>query len=104
MKLFKILLFLLILPTQTLSSSPYLMDPMPNKKPAPDFVLVGLDGEEHSLTELRGKLATCSPLKFNTKLLVLVVFPIIEKSKPHLLKIFFAFSSFPELSINNILS
>ena len=57
MKLLKILLFLLILPTQNLFSSPYLMDPMPNKKPAPDFVLVGLDGKEHSLTELRGKFA-----------------------------------------------
>ena len=70
MKLLKILLFLLILPTQNLFSSPYLMDPMPNKKPAPDFVLVGLDGKEHSLTELRGKFALinfwstwCTPCK-----------------------------------------
>ncbi len=70
MKLFKILLFLLILPTQTLFSSTYLMDPMPNKKLAPDFVLAGLDGKEHSLTELRGKFALvnfwatwCTPCK-----------------------------------------
>ena len=39
-----------------------------------------------------------------TKFFVFVVFPITEKSRSHLLKIFFAFSSFPEFSINNILS
>ena len=42
--------------------------------------------------ELRGKAATFSPLKFNTSFLVSVVFPIMEKSNPHLVKIFFAFS------------
>ena len=50
------------------------------------------------------KLGTIYSEKFNTKFFEFVVFPIIEKSKPHLLKIFFAFSSFPEFSINNILS
>ena len=54
--------------------------------------------------ELKGKFATFFPLKFNTKFFVFVVFPIIEKSKPHLLKIFFPFSIFSEFSINNILS
>ena len=41
------------------------------------------------------------PLKFKTKLFVLVVFPIIEKSKPHFSKIFFAFSTFSEFNIKN---
>ena len=54
--------------------------------------------------ELNGKSATFSPSKFKTKFFVFVVFPIIEKSKPHLVKIFFATSSFPELSIKSILS
>ena len=54
--------------------------------------------------EFIGKFATFLLLKFKTKFFELVVFPIKEKSKPHLLKIFFAFSSFPELSINSILS
>ena len=54
--------------------------------------------------ELRGRLATSLLLKFKTIFFEFVVFPIIEKSKSHFLKIFFAFSTFPEFNISNILS
>ena len=54
--------------------------------------------------KFKGRSATFSPLKFSTKFFVFVVFPITAKSKPHLVKILFAFSSFPELSISSILS
>ena len=54
--------------------------------------------------ELRGKFATSLSLKFKTKFFEFVVFPITEKSKPHLSKIFFALSTFLEFKINNILS
>ena len=54
--------------------------------------------------EFTGKFATSSPSKFKTKFLVLVVFPITEKSNPHLIKIFFAFSTFSEFNIKSILS
>ena len=47
---------------------------------------------------------TTLPLNFNVRLFVLVVFPIITKSKSHLSKIFFAFSSFPSSRIISILS
>jgi len=54
--------------------------------------------------ELKGRLATSSLSKFKTIFLEFVVFPIIAKSKFHFLKIFFAFSTFSEFIINNILS
>ena len=41
--------------TNSLSSNQYLMDPMPNKEKAPDFIMMGMDEKEHTLDGLKGK-------------------------------------------------
>mgnify|MGYP001215116886 FL=1 len=72
MRFFKkyLLFVLLITASFNIYSSPYLMDPMPNKKMAPDFILIGMDGKEYSLADLSGKFALvnfwatwCTPCK-----------------------------------------
>jgi len=50
-----IILFGFLLFTTNVFGASYLMDPMPNKELAPDFILIGMDGKEHTLKELEGK-------------------------------------------------
>ena len=70
-----IMLTLFIQPTQ---ANDMLMDPMPAANPAPDFNLMGMDGETHTLEDLKGKFVLvnfwatwCNPCK--------VEMPLLEK-------------------------
>ena len=70
-----ILLTLIIQPIQ---ANDMLMDPMPAANPAPDFNLMGMDGETHTLEDLKGKFVLvnfwatwCNPCK--------VEMPLLEK-------------------------
>jgi thiol-disulfide isomerase/thioredoxin len=69
---------LLTLFIQPIQANDMLMDPMPAAKPAPDFNLMGMDGETHSLEDLKGKFVLvnfwatwCNPCK--------VEMPLLEK-------------------------
>ena len=42
---------------QYIDAQTYLMNPMPDKKRAPEFSLMGMDGETHTLKEYEG--ASC---------------------------------------------
>ena len=71
-------LMLLTLFIQPIQANDMLMDPMPAAKPAPDFNLMGMDGETHSLEDLKGKFVLvnfwatwCNPCK--------VEMPLLEK-------------------------
>ena len=63
---------------QPIQANDMLMDPMPAAKPAPDFNLMGMDGETHTLEDLKGKFVLvnfwatwCNPCK--------VEMPLLEK-------------------------
>ena len=71
-------LIMLTLFIQPIQANDMLMDPMPAAKPAPDFNLMGMDGETHSLEDLKGKFVLvnfwatwCNPCK--------VEMPLLEK-------------------------
>ena len=40
---------------QPIQANDMLLDPMPAANPAPDFNLMGMDGETHTLEDLKGK-------------------------------------------------
>ena len=48
-------LIMLTLFIQPIQANDMLMDPMPAANPAPDFNLMGMDGETHTLDDLKGK-------------------------------------------------
>ena len=63
---------------QPVHANDMLMDPMPAANPAPDFNLMGMDGETHTLEDLKGKFVLvnfwatwCNPCK--------VEMPLLEK-------------------------
>ncbi len=69
---------LLTLFIQPIQANDMLMDPMPAANPAPDFNLMGMDGETHTLEDLKGKFVLvnfwatwCNPCK--------VEMPLLEK-------------------------
>ena len=69
---------LLTLFIQPIQANDMLMDPMPAADPAPDFNLMGMDGETHTLEDLKGKFVLvnfwatwCNPCK--------VEMPLLEK-------------------------
>ena len=69
---------LLTLFIQPIQANDMLMDPMPAANPAPDFNLMGMDGETHTLDDLKGKFVLvnfwatwCNPCK--------VEMPLLEK-------------------------
>ena len=69
---------LLTLFIQPIQANDMLMDPMPAANPAPDFNLMGMDGETHTLEDLKGKCVLvnfwatwCNPCK--------VEMPLLEK-------------------------
>ena len=69
---------LLTLFIQPIQANDMLMDPMPAAKPAPDFNLMGMDGETHTLEDLKGKFVLvnfwatwCNPC--------IVEMPLLEK-------------------------
>ena len=71
-------IMLLTLFIQPIQANDMLMDPMPAAKPAPDFNLMGMDGETHTLEDLKGKFVLvnfwatwCNPCK--------VEMPLLEK-------------------------
>ena len=71
-------LIILTLFNQPIQANDMLMDPMPAANPAPDFNLMGMDGETHTLDDLKGKFVLvnfwatwCNPCK--------VEMPLLEK-------------------------
>ena len=71
-------LIMLTLFIQPIQANDMLMDPMPAANPAPDFNLIGMDGETHTLEDLKGKFVLvnfwatwCNPCK--------VEMPLLEK-------------------------
>ena len=71
-------LIMLTLYIQPIQANDMLMDPMPAANPAPDFNLMGMDGETHTLEDLKGKFVLvnfwatwCNPCK--------VEMPLLEK-------------------------
>jgi len=71
-------LIILTLFIQPIQANDMLMDPMPAANPAPDFNLMGMDGETHTLEDLKGKFVLvnfwatwCNPCK--------VEMPLLEK-------------------------
>ena len=71
-------LIILTLFNQPIQANYMLMDPMPAANPAPDFNLMGMDGETHTLEDLKGKFVLvnfwatwCNPCK--------VEMPLLEK-------------------------
>ena len=71
-------LIMLTLSIQPIQANDMLMDPMPAANPAPDFNLMGMDGETHTLEDLKGKFVLvnfwatwCNPCK--------VEMPLLEK-------------------------
>ena len=69
---------LLTLFSQPIQANDMLMDPMPAANTAPDFNLMGMDGETHTLEDLKGKFVLvnfwatwCNPCK--------VEMPLLEK-------------------------
>ena len=71
-------LIMLTLFIQPIQANDMLMDPMPAANPAPDFNLMGMDGEAHTLEDLKGKFVLvnfwatwCNPCK--------VEMPLLEK-------------------------
>ena len=71
-------LIMLTLFIQPIQANDMLMDPMPAANPAPDFNLMGMDGETHTLEDLKGKFVLvnfwatwCNPCK--------VEMPLLEK-------------------------
>ena len=71
-------LIMLTLLIQPIQANDMLMDPMPAANPAPDFNLMGMDGETHTLEDLKGKFVLvnfwatwCNPCK--------VEMPLLEK-------------------------
>ena len=71
-------LIILTLFHQPIQANDILMDPMPAANPAPDFNLMGMDGETHTLEDLKGKFVLvnfwatwCNPCK--------VEMPLLEK-------------------------
>ena len=71
-------LTMLTLFIQPIQANDMLMDPMPAANPAPDFNLMGMDGETHTLEDLKGKFVLvnfwatwCNPCK--------VEMPLLEK-------------------------
>ena len=74
----KVSLIMLTLFIQPIQANDMLMDPMPAANPAPDFNLMGMDGETHTLEDLKGKFVLvnfwatwCNPCK--------VEMPLLEK-------------------------
>ena len=71
-------LIILTLFIQPIQANDMLMDHMPAANPAPDFNLMGMDGETHTLEDLKGKFVLvnfwatwCNPCK--------VEMPLLEK-------------------------
>ena len=71
-------LTMLTLFIQPIQANDMLMDPMPAANPAPDFNLMGMDGDTHTLEDLKGKFVLvnfwatwCNPCK--------VEMPLLEK-------------------------
>ena len=71
-------LIMLTLFIQPIQANDMLMDPMPAANPAPDFNLMGMDGETYTLEDLKGKFVLvnfwatwCNPCK--------VEMPLLEK-------------------------
>ena len=71
-------LIILTLFNQPIQANDMLMDPMPAANPAPDFNLMGMDGDTHTLEDLKGKFVLvnfwatwCNPCK--------VEMPLLEK-------------------------
>ena len=71
-------LIMLTLFIQPIQANDMLMDPMPAANPAPDFNLMGMDGDTHTLDDLKGKFVLvnfwatwCNPCK--------VEMPLLEK-------------------------
>ena len=74
----RVSLIMLTLFIQPIQANDMLMDPMPAANPAPDFNLMGMDGETHTLDDLKGKFVLvnfwatwCNPCK--------VEMPLLEK-------------------------
>ena len=77
-KIFIISLVVISFTLNSVQANDMLMDPMPSAKPAPEFNLMGMDGETHTLDDLKGKFVLvnfwatwCNPCK--------VEMPLLEK-------------------------
>ena len=77
-KIFIISLVVISYTINTVQANDMLMDPMPSAEPAPAFNLMGMDGETHTLDDLKGKFVLvnfwatwCNPCK--------VEMPLLEK-------------------------